>query len=179
MNVFVKIKGWYFCNRFRILLLPSEVLITSQEAFKFEKLCWKNTKQNMSSLFIEAFYFLLECCWDYLRQYWGLTWPFRKAFIFSHIWDHCLSSLFAKFGNWKTAHFRNEKFCFQGKILQEVEIRSWSNGVCRSRGTSFRWHFINTSICWLFANKVQSVILPWMELRRQLYSNWLFILSKK
>ena len=61
MNVFVKIKGWYFCNRFRILLLPSEVL-TSQEAFKFEKLCWKNTKQNMSSLFIEAFYFLLECC---------------------------------------------------------------------------------------------------------------------
>ena len=50
-----------FCNRFRILLLPSEVL-TSQEAFKFEKLCWKNTKQNMSSLFIEALYFLLECC---------------------------------------------------------------------------------------------------------------------
>ena len=37
MNVFIKIKGWYFCNRFRILLLPSEVLITSQEAFKFEK----------------------------------------------------------------------------------------------------------------------------------------------
>ena len=61
MNVFVKIKGWYFCNRFRILLLPSEVL-TSQEAFKFEKLCWKNTKQNMSSLFIEALCFLLECC---------------------------------------------------------------------------------------------------------------------
>ena len=61
MNVFVKIKGWYFCNRFRILLLPSEVL-TSQEAFTFEKLCWKNTKQNMSSLFIEALYFLLECC---------------------------------------------------------------------------------------------------------------------
>ena len=41
--------------------VPSEVL-TSQEAFKFEKLCWKNTKQNMSSLFIEALYFLLECC---------------------------------------------------------------------------------------------------------------------
>ena len=130
MNVFVKIKGWYFCNRFRILLLPSEVL-TSQEAFKFEKLCWKNTKQNMSSLFIEALYFLLECCWDYFRQYWGLTWPFRKAFIFSHIWDHCLSSLFAKFGNWKTACFQNEKCCFQGQILQEVEIRSWSNSVCR------------------------------------------------
>ena len=92
-----------------------------------------------------SFYFLLECCWDYLRQYWGLTWPFRKAFIFSHIWDHCLSSLFAKFGNWKTACFQNEKCCFQGQILQEVEIRSWSNSVCRSRVISFRWLF-STSI---------------------------------
>ena len=120
MNVFVKIKGWYFCNRFRILLLSSEVL-TSQEALKFEKLCWKNTKQNMSSLFIEAFYFLLECCWDHLRQYWRLIWPFWEAFTSSYIKDHCLNCLFEKFDNWEMAHFQNEKLCFQGQILQQID----------------------------------------------------------
>ena len=37
------------CNRFRFLLLPF-VALTSQEAFNFEKLCWKKTIQNVSSL---------------------------------------------------------------------------------------------------------------------------------
>ena len=39
------------------------------------------------------------------------------------------------------ACFQNEKFCFQGQILQQIKIRSWSNSVCSSRGNSFRWHF--------------------------------------
>ena len=58
---------------------------------------------------------------------------------------HFLISLFklpfAKCEDWKTAHFQNEKFCFQGQILQQIKIRSWSNDVCCSRGISFRWHF--------------------------------------
>lgn len=49
------------CNRFRILILPS-VALTSQEASNFEKLCCKNIVQNVSSQFIEAFSYLLECC---------------------------------------------------------------------------------------------------------------------
>ena len=81
----------------------------------------------------------MECCWDHLLgQYQRLTWPFWEAFIFSY---HCLSCLFAKCEDWKTAHFQNEKFCFQGQILQKIKIRSWSNGVCCSQGISFRWHF--------------------------------------
>ena len=39
------------CNRFKFLLLPF-VALTSQEAFNFEKLCWKNTIQNVSSLIL-------------------------------------------------------------------------------------------------------------------------------
>ena len=39
------------------------------------------------------------------------------------------------------AHFQNEKFFFRGQILQQIEIRSCSNGVCCSWGISFRWHF--------------------------------------
>ena len=39
------------------------------------------------------------------------------------------------------AHFQNYKFCFQGQILQQIEIRSCSNGVCCSWGISLRWHF--------------------------------------
>ena len=45
------------CNRFRSLLLPF-VALTSQEAFNFEKLCWKKkTIQNLSlrSLFKKLF----------------------------------------------------------------------------------------------------------------------------
>ena len=61
------------CNRFRFLLLPF-VALTSQEAFNFEKLCWKKTIQNVSLLSLYyAFYFLLECCRDHLRQYQRLT----------------------------------------------------------------------------------------------------------
>ena len=37
------------CNRVRFLLLPF-VALTSQEAFNFEKLCWKKTIQNVSSI---------------------------------------------------------------------------------------------------------------------------------
>ena len=37
------------CNRFKFLLLPF-VALTSQEAFNFEKLCWKKTIQNVSLL---------------------------------------------------------------------------------------------------------------------------------
>ena len=45
------------CNRFRFLLLPF-VALTSQEAFNFEKLCWKkknNTKCEFTSLFKKFF----------------------------------------------------------------------------------------------------------------------------
>ena len=40
------------CNRFRFLLLPF-VALTSQEAFNFEKLCWKK-KNNMKCEFTES-----------------------------------------------------------------------------------------------------------------------------
>ena len=37
------------CNRFRFLLLPF-VALTSQEAFNFEKLCWKKKKKTIQNV---------------------------------------------------------------------------------------------------------------------------------
>ena len=60
-GMFLSKSKFGICNRFRIIILPF-VVLTSQEASNFEKLCWKNTIQNVSSQPIEAFYFLLRCC---------------------------------------------------------------------------------------------------------------------
>ena len=87
-----------------------------------------------------SFLFPLRVLLRPINAYWRLIWPFWEAFISSNIWDHCLNCLLAKFGKWKMAHFQNEKLCFQGQILQQIEIRSWSNGVCHSCCISFRWH---------------------------------------
>ena len=79
------------------------------------------------------------------------------------------------------AHFRNEKLCFQGKILQQIEIRSWSNGVCCSHCISFRWHFWHIyfiSNHFIIKNKVLSYH-GWNSEKRSTVANYLYFLSNK
>ena len=79
------------------------------------------------------------------------------------------------------AHFRNEKLCFQGKILQQIEIRSWSNGVCCSHCISFRWHFWHIyfiSNHFIIKNKVLSYH-GWNSEKRSTVANYLYFPSNK
>ena len=102
---------------------------------------------------------------------------YYSLFIFSQNKD-CLRSFFSKFDDWKS-YFRNT--CNRSFVLKEeywgkIEIQSWSNGVCCSRGFSFRWHFWhrgNRSVM-----KYEALFLPWVELAKEIYSSWWLIFSQ-
>ena len=88
--------------------------------------------------------------------------------------------LFEKFDNWKWPIFEMRS-CFQGKILQQIEIRSWSNGVCCSHCISFRWHFWHIyfiSNHFIIKNKVLSYH-GWNSEKRSTVANYLYFLSNK
>ena len=74
-----------------------------------------------------------------INAYWRLILPFWEAFIFHFIFIYS-RSLF-KLPTCKIWQMENGTFSkWEGQILQWIEIRSWSNGVCNSCCISFRWH---------------------------------------
>ena len=66
--------------------------------------------------------------------------------------------------------------CFQGQTLLQIEIRSWSNGVCHSCCISFRWHFWHIHFIrnhFIMKNKVLWSYHGWNSEKRLTVANYL------
>ena len=125
-----------------------------------------------------SFLFPLRVLLRPINAYWRLIWPFWEAFI-SLIY---LRSLF-KLPTCKIWQMENGTFSkWEGQILQRIEIRSWSNGVCHSCCISFRWHswhihFISNYF--IGKNKVLWPYHGWISEKRFTVANYLHFPSKK
>ena len=86
---------------------------------------------------------------------------------------------------WQTENgpfLETRSVCFQGQILQQIEIRSLSNGVCHSCCISFRshsWHTHFISNHFIRKNKVLWAYHGWNSEKRFTVANHLHFPSNK